>query len=150
MENNFFIDSDGRYFSHYTNWECWQSGLYRTGKLSDDLVNRCKLILEDVSLCDGCFSKVLIHWPVSSKVHLSNTTINRQAWLGHAGFCVDCGASEQEGVAAWWMITKEKQDAANSIADFYIKKFERDFFGDKKIFRKERSGRCERTYCMDF
>lgn len=151
MENSFFTDKDGRFFIHFSSWECWKNGLYKTGRMDDNIIKKCQHILENIDVCDLCFSSVLSSWPTSSKVHLSNKTINRQAWLGHAGFCVDCGANEQEGVAAWWKITKEKQDRANSIADYYIKKFEKEYMPNaQKISRNECSRICPATYCMDF
>ena len=146
-----FKDETGRYFYHYKFWECWKYGLYKTNRKDETIINNCAKILQSVDFCDTAFSNVLVNWPISSKVHLSNKSINRQAWIGHASFCILHGANENEGIAAWWKCTKEQQDRANSIADFYIKKFEMEYMPNaKKIIGNKCFRRCERTYNMDF
>lgn len=144
-------DKDGRFFIHHEYWECWKNGLYKQRKTIDENVEKCRAILECVNLCDRNFSKVLKEWPNSSMVHLSNKTINRQAWIGHASFCIAHGANENEGILGWHLITKEQQQRANAIADYYINIFEMENgLNAEKIFRNGRFNRCTRTREMDF
>lgn len=146
-----FIDKDGRIFIHYEKWECWKHDLYKTRKVDDEKVIKCRDILQDVALCDKWFSIVSREWPNSSKVHLSNRTINRQAWLGHAAFCISHGSNENEGILGWHLITPEQQQRANAIADYYINLFERENnLNAEKISKHGRLHRCERTREMDF
>lgn len=146
-----FRDETGRIFYHFQYWECWKNGLYENNRKDEDKIEKARKILCDVSLCDFHFSNVLSTWPISSKVHLSNKSINRQAWVGHASFCISHGANENEGISAWWKITKEEQIRANAIADYYIKKFEKENMPNvEKISRNGRSYRCTETYRMDF
>lgn len=142
---------DGRFFIHHEKWECWKSGLYKKRKSVEEKVFKCRDILQDVNKCDKFFSLVTKEWPNSSKVHLSNRSINRQAWIGHASFCISHGANEDEGILGWHLITKEEQQRANAIADYYITLFEiENKLNAKKIFRNGCSNRCQRTREMDF
>lgn len=146
-----FVDKDGRIFMHHELWECWRNDLYKNRKPDNEKIEKSKIILQSVELCDFHFSRVVSCWPNSSKVHLSNKTINRQAWLGHASFCISHGANENEGIMAWHLITENEQHRANAIADFYILKFEKENgLNAEKIPRNGRFNRCTRTGELDF
>lgn len=145
-----FTDKDGRIFYHHDLWECWKKGLYRNGRKDEIKIQKSYVCLQSPQECDSAFKNVVLGWPVSSAVNLSNRSINRQAWIGQASCCFNHGANEEETKIAWFLLTKEEQDRANQIADYYIRKFEIEVMKDaEKKTRNECSRRCPRTYSMD-
>jgi len=56
-------------------------------------------------------------WPISCEHQLTNQSINHQAWLGHAGCCVENESPEDCTRLGWHTLTKDEQDAANDAAD---------------------------------
>jgi len=65
-------------------------------------------------------------WPVTSAVHLSNLSLNRKAWMGHAANFIVCGAGEESSVAAYWSLTPAQQDMANGTVMEVIQEWEQD------------------------
>jgi hypothetical protein len=144
-----FRDKDGRIFYHHDLWECWKQGLYRNGRKDESKVKQSLIILNSIENCGQSFQRVILDWHYSSQVHLSNKSINRQAWIGQASCCLNHGSNEDETKIAWNQLSTEEQNRANQIADYYIRKFEIEVMKDEEIIRNKCSRRCERTYNMD-
>lgn len=145
-----YFDKDGRIFHHHEKWEDWRNGLFNKSKKRIDKINLSRKILNNIEKCDEFFSRVFLEWPFCSDVNLSNRNINRQAWLGQAACCLSHGANEDETKEAWFTLSKEEQYRANTIADYYILKFETEKMKNaENLSRNRRFSRCTRTYNMD-
>lgn len=69
----------------------------------------------------------MIHaWPKAAEANLSNKSLNRQAWIGHATYCYFFGANESQGIEAWHQLTVQEQLEANATADEVIKIWEEE------------------------
>lgn len=55
-------------------------------------------------------------WPYSCEHNLTCTSMNRIAWLGHAGCCIAHEAPEDLTRLAWHTLNTNEQDAANAAA----------------------------------
>jgi hypothetical protein len=68
--------------------------------------------------------RTIREWPISCAHNLSDTAINRQAWVGHAATCIALGCPEHITRRAWWHLTQLQQDEANAQADQAIADWE--------------------------
>lgn len=145
-----FKDKDGRIFHHHDFWEDYKNGLFKKRKTVQDNVTKSFLLLSDTHETNKWFSK-LSEWRYSTELNLSNKSINRQAWIGQAACCMAHGSNEDETKIAWYMLTDEQRSRANTIADYYILKFETENnLNAKNSLGEKRSRRCQRTYSLDF
>lgn len=114
------------YFS-YDKWEEWHFGMWRTvsGVERQRFVQQAIEFTGDHKLYGKWMMKVIKAWPYSCLHNLSNVTMNRQAWVGHAACCLAIGCPEDITRVAWHELTTKQQDKANHQADMAIAKFER-------------------------
>jgi hypothetical protein len=70
--------------------------------------------------------KVIQSWPISCEQNLTDLSINRRAWVGHAACCLAINCPEYITRQAWAFLNKEQQDLANNEADRAIEKWERN------------------------
>lgn len=114
-----------QFFTHYTNWEDYQNGMYcGTIQRDETQVNRAKAILSNTDLFGEILSKLVNQWPISSKVNLTNNGINRRAWLGAAACCFDSSVTEINTRYAWNELNDSQQFQANTVAERVISEFE--------------------------
>lgn len=73
------------------------------------------------SSCLDVFSQ----WPNSSIHNLSNRSLNRMAWIGHAACFLNCGSVEYTTRLGWRTLDEDEQKEANNIAAIAIKEWER-------------------------
>jgi hypothetical protein len=85
--------------------------------LAADLMKNPQAFLE-------AMRKALIEWPLTSNFHLSNPSLNRQAWIGHAGCCIGVNSPEEVTRLAWHTLNSAEQDEANRMADMAIEEWE--------------------------
>lgn len=109
---------EGRVFHTYDKWECWKAGFYQS---SVDGITRQQgeaavaEVLADESLFRQGLEIVLEKWVHSCEHYLTNTAMNRIAWLGQAAACALRGLpSAYRG--GWALLSPSQQDAANAIA----------------------------------
>ena len=67
---------------------------------------------------------VSLKWKYAAEQNLSNTSRNRQAWLGQAACCFNHGCSESLTKKAWHQLNISDQNKANEIADKVIHEWE--------------------------
>jgi hypothetical protein len=120
---------DRVYFS-YDKWEDWHYGMWRNvyglernrllGKAVEFTGNACKY---------GSFMlKVIREWPYSCLHNLSNVSMNRQAWIGHAACCLAINCPEDITRLAWHKLTQQQQDEANEQANKAIEQWEAQYY----------------------
>lgn len=110
-----------RFYASHEQWEDWQHGLYQTAQPPQPVyVAASRRVLADAEWLRRAMFEVVIEWPISSAVNLTNRSRNRRAWLGQAACCLVCGSSEDETKLAWHRLTKQQQDVANQQADAAI------------------------------
>lgn len=60
--------------------------------------------------------KVIDQWPVSCEHNLTNSGMNKRAWLGHAAVQMAIGCPEYITRMAWGHLTDQQRDEANQQA----------------------------------
>jgi len=113
-------------FHTYDKWEDYKNGLFSTKEKDDDdlVVELCGKLLSDQKLFKSAIERMTKSWPYSTEENLSDTGINRRAWLGQASCCYEFGARDSVTKLAWNKLDQKTQDEANQTATDFIKKWE--------------------------
>jgi len=117
-----------RIYHHYLLWEDWKKGMYekdgRNLEEQQKLSMFAKNLLSNPVLFENIALRVISEWKYATEFNLSNTSRNRQAWLGQASCCFAYGVPEYITKMGWHMLTEEQQKEANKIADEVINQWE--------------------------
>lgn len=109
---------EDRIFHRYEQWECYKAGFYNTTKQGMTKA-QCEEIYREL-LSDGprfqsVLEKVIVEWPHSCEHYLTNTAMNRIAWLGQAALCYEHGIpSSFRG--GFHLLSPPLQEQANRFA----------------------------------
>ena len=108
-------------------WEEYHNGMWRQPSVAETeaLLPMAIQFTGDHRLYGKWMLKVLTAWPVSAEHNLTNISINRKAWIGHAACCLATGIPEVVTRKAWGELTQRQQDKANDMARKAIAHFER-------------------------
>ena len=109
-------------YHHYEEWEDYKMGLFSNPKkeIEEFLIRKAMDLLKDGKRLYQAMALVGLCWNKSAEVNLSNSSRNRQAWLGQASCCMVYGTPENLTKEAWHRLTTIEQDRANAIADQII------------------------------
>lgn len=116
-----------RVFYHYEDLEEYQQGMWKIARgeqLKEHVANAADLMRDPVAF-RAAMERALTEWPKSCDANLTAESINRIAWLGHAGCCIATGSPEGATRCAWHTLDRPEQDAANEAAaqvlDLYLR-----------------------------
>lgn len=107
-----------RIFHTFDKWECHKAGFYqntKNGWTHEQCEDEYVRILTDQELFASILEKVTSEWVHSCEHYLTNSAMNRLAWLGQAAVCYESGVPARYS-SAWSKIPKKDQDAANQTA----------------------------------
>jgi len=79
----------------------------------------------DHELYGSWMRKVITDWPYSCEHNLTNKTINRKAWIGHAAVALAIQCPEDIVRQAWGFLSEDQRMRANMQADMAIAEWER-------------------------
>jgi len=115
-----------RIYHPWHKWECYWSGFFKTiapiGIDKNMAIKKYSDFLSDDVLFQKAIDRVFLEWPISCEQFLSNESLNRIAWIGQAAMCIETSIPSCFR-AGFKLLTKEKADMANSIADNNLKKW---------------------------
>ncbi len=110
-----------RLFHHYELWEDWDAGMYRHTSIDQRLVELAGDLLSNPDAFRNGAMLMVDRWPYATDQNLTNSTQNRQAWVGQATATFTVGASRRETCIAWsTYLTDSERAAANRVADSVI------------------------------
>ncbi len=118
--------NDGnRIFHTYEKWECYKAGFYATtkeGMTREQCEQAYCDFLADSERFSDALEHVITEWKYSCEHYLTNTAMNRIAWLGQAAMCYATGipATFRGGFSR---LTEEQQNKANEIALVYLNRW---------------------------
>lgn len=134
---------------HYQTWEDYKAGMWRTlsGTEREEYLEIAIDFTGNAELYGSWMLKVIDEWPIACEQNLTDTGMNRKAWVGHAACCLATGCPEDITRSAWGELSQEQQDAANLKAEQAITIWEqRHERKDSSVDREvEESGIPERT-----
>lgn len=113
---------------HYPYWirEDFLNGLYNENTENDQLyIDKVVRLFKSETRTIAAMKKVLKKWKKASEHNLTNTSINRVAWLGQAACCLSVGAPDYITKKAWWELPKEIRDRADNNAKDIIETYEK-------------------------
>jgi ParB-like chromosome segregation protein Spo0J len=112
-------DDESRIFHTYDKWECYKRGFYDTkppaGMSTDDCKRCYSELLTDIHEFSRVLECVISEWKHSCEHYLTNSAMNRIAWLGQASLCYKYGISS-EFRSGYQLLTPEQQLAADEAA----------------------------------
>lgn len=116
---------ESRIFHTYDKWECHKAGFYNTtkdGMTKQQCEQAYRDFLSDSKAFADTLEKVISEWKHSCEHYLTNSAMNRIAWLGQAAACYALGIpSIYRG--GFSLLTEEEQLRANEVALAYLNKW---------------------------
>jgi len=108
----------------YWKWEEVDYNMWGTVDNREEYLKKAIEFTGDYKLYGRWMKKVAKSWKYSCEHNLSNTTQNRQAWIGHAAVAFAFKCPEDIVREAWWHLTDEQRELANKEADKAINYWE--------------------------
>jgi hypothetical protein len=108
-----------RVFHHYEKLEEYHAGMWkivRGAERKNHIANAADLMMQPCEFKAAMIS-ALDAWPNSCEANLTAESVNRIAWLGHAGCCIATGSPEECTRVAWHTLNAREQRIANKVAD---------------------------------
>lgn len=124
IEEKIGVEFMKRIYHHYKKWECVKAGMYKISKIDSEAAkNKYAKFLSNKKKFGAALDRVLSKWPISCEQFLSNSGINRIAWLGQASLCISAG------IPCFFRggfnrLSKQKQKIANNLALKALKKWQ--------------------------
>jgi len=141
-------DDPGRIFHTHDKWECYPAGFYAThvdGLSKGEGEELYRAFLSNRTRFAWALDGVLENWKHSCEHYLTNSAMNRIAWLGQAAACYDMGipAVFRSG---FHLLSEEEQDAADECALEYLNKWLRDNGREEVGMEEAKTGRQSDLY----
>ena len=111
-----------RIFHTFDKWECHKAGFYgskKEGMTQDECEKAYAEYLSNDESFRAGLQGVLDKWVNSCEHYLTNTAMNRIAWLGQAAMCYSTGVPSKF-CAGFNLLTNKQQEHANEIALEYL------------------------------
>jgi len=127
-------------FHHYTKWEDFQNGMWRSvyGEERETFLVKAIEFTGDDKLYGEWMLRVVDRWPIACETNLTNAAINQRAWIGHAACCLGIDCPEDVVRQAWHCLTDQQRYLANRAADFAIEKW-RDLYVETEQCQNDHS-----------
>ena len=111
---------------HYEKWEEYHAGMWRQVSKDEEMVYLKQAIefTGNTEKYGNFMLEVIEEWPISCEQNLTNLSVNRRAWIGHAACCIAFNCPEHIVRSAWWRLTEQQRKDANVKADLAIAKWE--------------------------
>lgn len=108
-----------RVYHHYLRLEEFRSNMWKAIPVEqrEAAVKASRDLMLDCDAFEEAMKRAVQEWPNSCEAALTASTMNHQAWMGHAGCAINHGAPEDLTRLAWRTLNHEQQDAANAAAD---------------------------------
>ncbi len=125
-----------RVFHPHDKCEEYPAGMWRTvsGVRAGHFINASA----DLMRCPAEFKEAMQQavklWPLSAEHNLTCVSLNRIAWLGHAGCCVATNSPEDLTRLGWHTLNIQEQDEANRVAGEVLKEWEADYLSRGTLF----------------
>lgn len=114
-----------RIFHTYDKWECVGYNFYGTkaeGLTAEECKSKYAEFLSDIPLFESVMEKVISEWKNSCEHYLTNTSMNRIAWLGQAALARH-SKIPSKFCSGFNFLTLDQQEAANNSALIYLNKW---------------------------
>ena len=114
-----------RIFHTHDKWECHKAGFYNStfqGKTKLECEEAYCAFLSDIPRFSRALERVVSEWKHSCEHYLTNSSMNRIAWLGQAAMCLDTKIPSAFR-AGFFLLSVPEQQKANDTALIYLNKW---------------------------
>lgn len=124
-----------RVYHPYDEWEEIHYNMW--GSVSDFKLWLDKAIefTGDHDLYGHYMIRVINEWPISCENALTDSYINKKAWLGHAAAALAINCPEHVTRKAWGYLSNEQQFLANKQAERAIRTWQNMYIESKELYR---------------
>lgn len=132
----------------YNLWECFNNGMYESVKKTHE----GRLVIsffENSGLTENSMRYVSDNWIYSCETHLTNSSMNRIAWLGQAAVCYYLGLPNLLTMKYWNQVNNESRNIADSIANTVILEWEKKQRHNRTLIHGKKEG-IQLTFQMKF
>lgn len=139
-----------RIYHPYWDWEDWRAGMWRvvSGKERKQLFEKAIAFTGNAELYGSYMRRVIVEWPKACEHNLTERSMNRLAWVGHAATCLAIGAPEDVTREAWAFLTHQQRTDADAQALDSVSQWERMHEGKNRqlpLFMEEEGVRGRNT-----
>lgn len=115
-----------RIYHPYWEWEDWKAGMWRSigGLERKIMLAKAITFTGNASLYGSYMDKVITVWPVACEHNLTERSMNRLAWVGHAAACLAIQCPEDVTREAWGHLSDQQRIDADRMAELAVKKWE--------------------------
>ena len=112
------VDSK-RIYHPYNLWEDYKFGFYDnlSGGDKKDKVNNVLEMFNDANKTKKNMLRVIDEWKYSCEHNLTNSSMNKIAYLGQAACCIYAGVPSTVTMEAWSLLTNDVKERSNKIAE---------------------------------
>lgn len=111
-----------RIFHTYDKWECHKAGFYastKEGMSGEECLQAYKSFFTDIPWFKVGLENVTTKWKHSCEHYLTNSAINRIAWLGQASICYEMGIPSKF-CGGFNLLSEQEKQQANEVALEYL------------------------------
>jgi len=110
----------------YNKWECYKNGMWRRESKEYELQMMDEVIdfTGNHILYGNAMLEVITKWKFSCENFLTNKSINRKAYIGHAACCFKHKYPEYLVRQAWGKLSEHQMRQANQKAESAIRQWE--------------------------
>ena len=111
-----------RIYHPYNLWEDYKAGFYDNvcGKEKDLKIKKVLEMFNDAKKTEEYMRKVIELWKYSCEHNLTNSSMNKIAYLGQAACCIYAGVPCDLTMRGWKLLTQEVRDRSDKIANKII------------------------------
>lgn len=121
-------DDKSRIFHTYDKWECEKAGFYKQsvdGMTAQECQAEYASFLSDLGRFEVAAIEVISNWKNSCEHYLTNSSMNRIAWIGQAAMCYETGIPSKF-CSGFNLLSVEQQESANNVALTILNKWLND------------------------
>lgn len=122
-----------RIYRQYSEWEEIRHNMWGRVEDRNSWIERARVFTSDHELYGSFMTRVIQEWPVSCENALTDYSLNRRAWVGHAASALAINCPENITRAAWGDLTDEQRFMANKQADRAIRAWENNYIESNNI-----------------
>ena len=106
-----------RVYHPYWDWEEIDSNMWGSVDNKKMWIKRAIKFTSDHEKYGRFMMRVVNEWPISCENSLTDNSLNKRAWVGHAAVALAIGCPEYITREAWGSLTDEQRLLANKKAD---------------------------------
>lgn len=120
-------------YHHYLDWEEIEHNMWGNIDNRKAWVKKAIKFTGDHKKYGRFMNRVINEWPISCENALTDYSLNRKAWVGHAACALALGCPEDITREAWKELNYEQQLLANKEAERAIQRWEYDYIKSRGL-----------------